>query len=76
MVGGGEGKELFDLLSDREFEIFLLLVDGNDSAGIAKALNLSPKTVSNHQYNINRKLRLTSRAELTRLAFPYGLLQQ
>ena len=45
-------------LSDREFEVFRLLGSGKSTKDIAKALNLSPKTVDVHRGRIKEKLQL------------------
>jgi DNA-binding CsgD family transcriptional regulator len=45
-------------LSDREFEVFRLLGSGKSTKEVAKALNLSPKTVDVHRGRIKEKLQL------------------
>lgn len=55
-------------LTDREFEILQLYGDGKTSGVIAGLLNISPKTVGAHRYNICRKLNLGSTSELIRYA--------
>ena len=52
------------ILTDREFEILELYGHGKTSGGIAQQLNVSPKTVGAHRYNICRKLELHSTSEL------------
>lgn len=69
----GEGGA-FDHLSDREREIFGLIVQGNSSQQIAAALFISIKTVETHRANINRKLGAHSTGDLVRLAAQRGLL--
>lgn len=65
-----------DVLSDREFEVFMHLARGETVADIAKALFLSPRTVGTHLYNIKQKLNAANAAELTLIAMHSGLLQQ
>ena len=60
-------------LSDREFEVFRLLVDGEAVTDIAAQLNLSVKTVSTHKANLMQKLGLTNQTELLRYALKNGL---
>jgi len=63
-----------EILSDREFEIFMLLAKGQSVVRIAAALFLSPRTVGTHLYNIKQKLKATNSAELTLIALHNGLL--
>jgi two-component system, NarL family, invasion response regulator UvrY len=65
-----------EVLSDREFEVFMHLARGETVAEIAKALFLSPRTVGTHLYNIKQKLNASNAAELTLIAMHSGLLQQ
>ncbi len=57
-----------EVLTDREFEIFQLIGEGEGTAQIAKQLHLSPKTVAVHYANIRRKLKLATYADLIRFA--------
>jgi DNA-binding NarL/FixJ family response regulator len=61
-------------LTDREREIFQLVVEGCNNAQIAKRLFISPKTVDNHRTHLMSKLGLHSAAELLRYASRRGLL--
>ncbi|HET8748765.1 MAG TPA: response regulator transcription factor [Ramlibacter sp.] len=60
-------------LSDREFEVFRLLVAGEAVSDIAAKLNLSVKTVSTHKANLMQKLGLSNQTELVRYALKHGL---
>jgi DNA-binding NarL/FixJ family response regulator len=60
-------------LSDREFEVFRLLVSGEAVSDIAHKLNLSVKTVSTHKANLMQKLGLGNQTELVRYALKHGL---
>ena len=55
-------------LSDREFEVFRLLVAGTSITDIADGLHLSVKTVSTHKTRILQKMNMASTAELVRYA--------
>jgi DNA-binding NarL/FixJ family response regulator len=55
-------------LSDREFEIFQLIGQGENTRDIAKKLSLSVKTVEVHRLNIKSKLKLATAAELIHFA--------
>ena len=60
-------------LSDREFEVLRLLVDGRSPTEIAARLHLSVKTVSTHKTRILEKLGLHSIADLVRYALEHKL---
>lgn len=63
-----------DVLSDREFEVFMLLAQGQSVAQIATQLFVSPRTAGTHLYNIKQKLGAANSAELTLIALRNGLL--
>ena len=63
-------------LSDREYEVFLLLAAGQSVTAIAERLHLSAKTVSTHKTHIHEKLGLASLAELVRYAVTHRLLDE
>lgn len=57
-----------DALSDREFEVFLLIGQGRNTKEIAAALALSQKTIDNHKKAIREKLGLADHDKLLRFA--------
>ena len=61
-------------LSDREFEVFQMMVHGKSITDIANLLYLSVKTVSTHKARILQKMNMQSIAELVRYAIVNGLL--
>lgn len=61
-------------LTAREREVVQLLAEGMAIKEIAAGLNLSPRTVEFHRYNITEKLGLKTVAELTRYAVKHGLV--
>lgn len=61
-------------LSNRELEIFLMMVQGHSVTNIANLLRLSVKTVSTHKAHVLQKLNLSSLADLVRYAMSNGLL--
>ncbi len=63
-----------DALTDRENQVFLLLVGGKDPSDIAIELHLSPSTVSTHIRRVKDKLGARSTADLVRYAFRVGLV--
>jgi len=62
-------------LSTREFEIFRQLVAGRPPADIARALNLSAKTVANYHTSIKQKLGVAIDIELVRIALRENLVE-
>jgi DNA-binding NarL/FixJ family response regulator len=63
-----DSRSPVETLSDREFEVFQLLGQGQGTRQIAKHLHLSIKTVEVHRANIRRKLELATGAEVVRYA--------
>jgi DNA-binding NarL/FixJ family response regulator len=70
-VSGG-GASL-NVLSNREFEVMRLLVAGDTIATIAEKLQLSAKTVANHQSAIRQKLGVETSAQLVQVAQRSGV---
>ena len=66
-IGGGDALP-HTRLSDREFEVFRLLVAGDNPTGIAERLHLSVKTISTHKTRILEKMGMESTADLVRYA--------
>lgn len=63
-----------DSLSEREREVFELVVQGHTNQAIADRLFLSVKTVESYRARLMSKLGLQNRAELTQFALQLGLL--
>lgn len=66
-VARDEG-EVFASLSAQERRVATLVAEGASNRDVAEALVLSVKTVEFHLHNVYRKLRISSRAQLIRLA--------
>ena len=66
---------LHETLSDREFQIMLLIAGGVSVSDIAQQLFLSVKTVSTHKSNILHKMQMTTQTELIRYALSHRLLE-
>ena len=64
-----------DLLSEREFSVFLQLAGGATVAQIAENLKLSPSTIGTHLYHEKQKLHARNQSELTLVALRWGLIQ-
>ncbi|MCC7038926.1 MAG: response regulator transcription factor [Burkholderiales bacterium] len=69
----GAHRPAHERLSDREFQVFDLLVRGVSVTDIALRLNLSSKTVSTHKARLMEKLDVDNPAELVRYALRHGL---
>jgi len=61
-------------LSDREFQVFRLLVSGKAVSEIAGELNLSVKTVSTHKARLLEKMGMETQAEMIRYALRHRLV--
>lgn len=66
---------IHEILTDREFQIMLMLANGIKKSEIAEKLMLSKHTVGNHRNNILKKLNVSTTAELTRFAIQQGIIQ-
>lgn len=64
----------YDTLSEREREIFQLIVEGKKNREIADLLAVSPATVETHRGHILQKLDLHSSAEMVLYAVRRGII--
>jgi two-component system invasion response regulator UvrY len=69
------GSNPTENLSEREFEVFLMLARGQSVNTIAEVLHVSPRTIGTHLYNIKQKLGAANQAELTLIAVNHQLIQ-
>ena len=63
-----------DVLSEREFEVFMSLAKGKTTNEIAETLFLSPRTVGTRLYNIKQTLDANNSAEIALIAMRSGLI--
>lgn len=68
LVRGKKVNSLFDLLSQREFAVMMLLLEGKGIIEIANTLSLNPSTASTYRGRIFDKLKVKSLIELSNLA--------
>ncbi|GAM11844.1 oxygen regulatory protein NreC [Geobacter sp. OR-1] len=61
-------------LSERECQVLQLIAEGYNTKEIAFKLELSIKTIETHRTNIQKKLKLTNVADLTKLALREGMI--
>jgi two-component system invasion response regulator UvrY len=64
-----------EVLSDKEFKVFLALARGESVLEIAEVLHLSPRTVGTHLYNIKQKLGASNQADLAIIAIRNRLIE-
>ena len=68
-----EDKDPHELLSDREFEILIMIARGKTIKNIGKELSISPKTVSTFRSRLLKKLNMKNNSELIHYAIDYNL---
>jgi len=71
----GKADTPMDVLTPREFEVFVLLAQGLPVKEIYPKLYLSPKTVNVHRANILDKLHAKNAAELARIAIRHHIIE-
>lgn len=64
----------YDLLTEREQQVFRLVAQGHSTDRIADFLCISPKTVEKHRTSIMRKLDIHDRFELLKYAIKIGVV--
>jgi two-component system invasion response regulator UvrY len=75
-VGGRKTSESpFELLSQREMQVMMMVTQGQSIQEISERLRLSPKTVSTYRYRLFEKLGVGNDVELTRLALRHGFVE-
>ncbi len=67
-------KSPFDLLSEREMQVTIMITSGQNVQEISEKLHVSPKTINSYRYRIYEKLNIESDVELTLLAMRHGIL--
>jgi DNA-binding NarL/FixJ family response regulator len=67
-------KAPHELLSEREFQVFLRLAKGGTIGQVADSMALSANTVSTYRARIVQKLKLSSNSDLTYYALKNGLI--
>lgn len=72
-IGADSTTQPHTLLSNREYQVFEMLVAGQGLSEIGVALSLSVKTVSTHKTRIMQKMELATTSDLVRYAIAHGL---
>jgi len=63
-----------ELLTSREHEILLMIIEGQSNIEISEGLHIARKTVDNHRQNIYRKLACSNTADLAKHYYKYAYL--
>lgn len=71
-----QSAEPHSLLSNREYQVFLLIAAGEGCTDIAERLNLSVKTVSTHKARIKEKMKLDNTSDFVRYALKHHLIAE
>ena len=75
MAGVAATERPLATLTPRQREILQFIAKGYSAREIAEALNLSPRTVETHKYEIMRAIGFRKTADLVRYATSIGLIQ-
>lgn len=71
---GARGLELLERLSPRQREVLQLVAEGHSTKGIARKLDISPKTVETHRAHLMERLGIHDVPGLVRFAIRSGLV--
>ncbi len=71
----GEDASPFEVLSNREMQITLMVIMGYGAPEISRKLCLSPKTVNSYRYRIFEKTNVKNDVGLTKLAIKHGVIE-
>ncbi|MEI7444962.1 MAG: response regulator transcription factor [Burkholderiales bacterium] len=67
-----QARPAADDLTPREREILLMLAHGRSNKAVARALDISTRTVETHRLRLRRKLGIDSQSEMLKLAVARG----
>ncbi|HKI74482.1 MAG TPA: response regulator, partial [Pseudomonadales bacterium] len=71
---GADTGTPFEVLSNREMQIALMVIEGHRVPDISESLSLSPKTVNSYRYRVFEKLGVANDVGLTKLAIKHRLI--
>ncbi len=74
-LDGAGMAPIHEQLSEREFQVFLRLANGETIGRMASSMSLSVKTVSTYRSRVMEKMNLTSNSDLTYYALKNGLIR-
>lgn len=73
-ISGIDSQQPHHRLTDREYQVMCLMAEGKTKDEIARKLDISKNTLSNHRNNILKKMHLSNIAELTKYALQNQLI--
>nr|WP_320166563.1 response regulator transcription factor [uncultured Methylophaga sp.] len=68
-------RQVLDLLSPREFDVFCRLAKGMTAHEVAADMHLGYKTIANYNTQIKSKLRVNTAADLANIAVVLGIIK-
>ena len=74
-VGANSEKAVHETLSDREYQVMIMLASGKTVKEIAEELSLSVKTISTNRVRALRKMGIKNNSEMTYYAIKHGLVE-
>jgi DNA-binding NarL/FixJ family response regulator len=74
-LGADAGKNPHQHLSDREYQVMLMIASGKTVSEIANELSLSVKTISTNRHRALKKMDMKNNAEFTYYAVKEGLIR-
>lgn len=75
-LSDGAAISPFDVLSERELQVMIMITNGCKVHEISEKLCLSPKTINTYRYRIFEKLKIESDVELTLMALRHNMLDK
>lgn len=73
-ISKGTGSSPLDILSTRELQVLKRIAQGQTNKEIARAYNLSVKTIDTYRHRILKKLNLRNNADISRFAMQHKLI--
>lgn len=69
------GNKAHEALSEREFQVLIMLGEGKTLKQVSQSLNLSPKTISTYRARILEKMNLKNNNEIIKYCIQFGFIQ-
>jgi DNA-binding NarL/FixJ family response regulator len=63
-----------EILSEREYQVFIMIASGKSLADIAEELSISVSTVSTYRHRVLKKMKMKNNIELSRYALDSNLI--